>query len=213
MTLGDNPAVSSGAPIQLDWAYEEIAPLPVRDFESFKAQRHGIHTNQPKPKQHPMLQDSAGITPMVSPISADSRKGILKRAGFTDWQIEQTERSVKKIQTQRQRTHRSNPFYKMEYAMRSAGRKLQRTMGSTSSTSGNGNNMTTSASASQSSSLYYNHGFDSGGDWGHGYQSQPASQKTNFNAKYWQQQQQQQDDATTAQLTDESSIYGGGGGG
>ncbi|KAL3905245.1 MAG: hypothetical protein SGILL_009754, partial [Bacillariaceae sp.] len=189
MTLGDNPSVTAGPPIQLDWVYEEISPLPVRDFENFKVQRHQHH-NPPTQFQY---QDH-GITSFVMPIAPDGRKGILKRAGFTDWQIQQTERSVKKIQTQRQRTLRSAPFYRVEYAMRSAGRKLQRTMGTSSATG--------TQSSSQSSSMFVHSGFDSGGD--SGWYPGDAKHKNLGGNNTWKQQ----DDATTAQLTDTSSIWG-----
>jgi len=32
-TVGDNPCVSFGAPITLDWTYQEVEPIPVEDYE------------------------------------------------------------------------------------------------------------------------------------------------------------------------------------
>jgi hypothetical protein len=121
ITMGDNPAVTAGPPIQLDWEYEEIPSLPVRDFEQFKLKRRGACTLS----FYVPISENRVLT-----ISPDFRTGILRRAGFSDWEISQTMRNVKKIQQQRTRTALAFPFYRVEYAMRSAGRKLQRTMGS-----------------------------------------------------------------------------------
>jgi hypothetical protein len=122
ITMGDNPAVTAGPPIQLDWVYEEIPVLPVREFEEFKLQRVGKYS---------FLYH--GAENRVVTISPDFRMGILLRAGFTDWEISQTIRNVKKIQQQRTRTALTYPFYHVEYAVRAAGRKLQRSMGNSNS--------------------------------------------------------------------------------
>ncbi|KAG7344498.1 hypothetical protein IV203_022506 [Nitzschia inconspicua] len=126
ITMGDNPAVTAGPPIQLDWEYEEIPPLPVRDFEYFKLSRRGKRSA------------FYGFTEnKVLTISPDFRTGILLRAGFSDWEIAQTMRNLKKLQQQRTRTAMTFPFYRVEYAVRSAGRKLQRSMGGTTHTGSN----------------------------------------------------------------------------
>jgi hypothetical protein len=133
ITMGDNPAVTAGPPIQLDWVYEEIPLLPVREFEEFKLQRVGKYSYL-----YP------GAENRVVTISPDFRMGILLRAGFTDWEISQTIRNVKKIQQQRTRTALTYPFYHVEYAVRSAGRKLQRSMGNSNNSSSEGQKSCTS---------------------------------------------------------------------
>ena len=118
ITISDNPAVYSGPPIQLDWQYEEIAPLPVVDFETFKIQRRASSY------QRQCCIHNADNGVMI--IYPEYRRGILRRAGFSDFEIQQQEKQVQRIQQERLRTKLTFPFYRVEYAMRSAGRKLQR---------------------------------------------------------------------------------------
>jgi hypothetical protein len=108
MTMGDNPACSAGPPICLDWNYEEIPRLPLREFERFKQSRLRV------PNIHYLA------------ISPEFRRGILLRAGFEECQIQETEKQVTRIQNQRTMTRLSFPFYRVEVAVRSAGRKFQR---------------------------------------------------------------------------------------
>jgi hypothetical protein len=106
--MGDNPAVSAGPPISLDWNYEEIPRLPLRDFERFKQSR-------------PKVLNVRYLT-----ITPEFRRGILTRAGFHDDEIEDVEKQMMKIRNQRTITRLSFPFYRVEVAVRSAGRKIQR---------------------------------------------------------------------------------------
>jgi hypothetical protein len=108
ITMGDNPSVTGGPPTMLDWSYEQLPSLPIREFETFR-------------EANPRAVDSHCLM-----VSADDRRAMLKRAGFTDNQIQQNEKRVLKIQKQRARTRMSLPFQCVEQAMRSAGRKLQR---------------------------------------------------------------------------------------
>ncbi|KAL3906072.1 MAG: hypothetical protein SGARI_004168 [Bacillariaceae sp.] len=118
VTMGDNPAVTCGPPISLNWTFDQIPALPVRDFEAFRA-------------ANPRAVDAHCLM-----ITADNRRDMLKRVGFTDAQIANNEKRVAKIQKQRARTRVSTPFSLMEHAVRSAGRKLQRTRQPTPSASG-----------------------------------------------------------------------------
>jgi hypothetical protein len=108
ITMSDNPAVSAGPPIQLDWKYEQLPIIPIREFEAYRSPRRA------KQMSHMF-------------ISPDFRRGILTRAGFTERQIDANDRLVAKIQKNRTMTCLSFPFYRVEYAVRSAGRKIQRT--------------------------------------------------------------------------------------
>jgi hypothetical protein len=108
ITMGDNPSVTGGPPITLDWSYEQIPSLPIQEFDTFR-------------EANPRAMDSHCLI-----VSADDRRAMLKRAGFTENQIQLNEKRVMKIQKQRARTRMSFPFHCVEHAMRSAGRKLQR---------------------------------------------------------------------------------------
>jgi hypothetical protein len=107
ITMSDNPAVTAGPPIQLDWGYEQLPLIPIREFEEFRIPRRMGQTNRLF-------------------ISPEFRRGILLRAGFTDQQIDANDRIVAKVQKNRSLTCLSFPFYRVEYAVRSAGRKIQR---------------------------------------------------------------------------------------
>jgi hypothetical protein len=39
VTIGDNPSCSSGAPISIDWSYNEKATVPIEDYEKYKPPR------------------------------------------------------------------------------------------------------------------------------------------------------------------------------
>jgi hypothetical protein len=106
--MGDNPAVTTGPPISLNWSYEQIPSLPIKEFENFRL-------------AHPRAVDSHCLM-----ITAENRREMLKRSGFTDPQIQNNEKRVLKIQMQRARTRMSLPIHLVEHAMRSAGRKIQR---------------------------------------------------------------------------------------
>jgi hypothetical protein len=108
ITMGDNPAVTGGPPITLDWSYEQIPSLPLQEFETFR-------------EANPRAVDSHCLI-----VSVDDRRTMLKRAGFTENQIQLNESRVLKIQKQRARTRMSFPFHCVEHALRSAGRKLHR---------------------------------------------------------------------------------------
>mmetsp|Transcript_25546 Transcript_25546/g.41939 ORF Transcript_25546/g.41939 Transcript_25546/m.41939 type:complete len:198 (+) Transcript_25546:302-895(+) len=121
MTLGDNPSCAAGPPVCLDWNYEQIPALPIREFERFKSTR-------------PRVQRTSHLA-----IAPEFRRGILLRTGFTSGQIQEAERQVAKIQNQRALARLSFPFYRVEYAMRSAGRKFQRSTQSLKTMGGEGN--------------------------------------------------------------------------
>lgn len=118
VTMGDNPSVTGGPPISLDWSYEQIPSLPIKEFETFR-------------EANPRAVDSHCLM-----VSTEDRRAMLKRSGFTDNQIQQNEKRVAKIQKQRARTRMSLPFHCVEHAMRSAGRKLQRSTRQSSPTRG-----------------------------------------------------------------------------
>jgi hypothetical protein len=107
ITMGDNPSVTSGPPVSLNWSYDQIPALSVCDFEAFRA----AHTR--------------AVDAHCLMISAENRRDMLRRAGFTEAQISNNEKRVAKIQNQRARTRMSMPFHLVEHAMRSAGRKMQ----------------------------------------------------------------------------------------
>eukprot|EP00529_Nitzschia_sp_RCC80_P019898 CAMPEP_0113460756 /NCGR_PEP_ID=MMETSP0014_2-20120614/11162_1 /TAXON_ID=2857 /ORGANISM="Nitzschia sp." /LENGTH=430 /DNA_ID=CAMNT_0000352441 /DNA_START=303 /DNA_END=1595 /DNA_ORIENTATION=- /assembly_acc=CAM_ASM_000159 len=119
ITMSDNPAVTAGPPIQLDWDYEQLPIIPIREFEHFRVPRRMKQSNRLF-------------------ISPEFRRGILLRAGFSDDQIDSNQRAIAKVQKNRSLTCLSFPFYRVEYAVRSAGRKIQRTTGKSFSRGGGG---------------------------------------------------------------------------
>jgi hypothetical protein len=154
----------------LDWVYEEIPLLPVREFEEFKQQRMSRHSY--------MFTGSENRVVIISP---DVRTGILLRAGFTDWEISQTMRNIKKIQQQRTRTALTYPFYHMEYAVRSAGRKLQRSIAKTNH--GNGSSSSRGQNSGTTRSMHH------------------------FDRKSTSQHQYHDDEMSTGTVLEDHSVY------
>eukprot|EP00529_Nitzschia_sp_RCC80_P027296 CAMPEP_0113477308 /NCGR_PEP_ID=MMETSP0014_2-20120614/20138_1 /TAXON_ID=2857 /ORGANISM="Nitzschia sp." /LENGTH=249 /DNA_ID=CAMNT_0000370393 /DNA_START=248 /DNA_END=997 /DNA_ORIENTATION=+ /assembly_acc=CAM_ASM_000159 len=90
--LGVNPSCSLGAPVCLDWQYEELSPLSVDEFEASKTDEvpragSGQRRKRSKPKQFY--------------LSCYKRKDILGAAGYDQDDLEATERTVKKDRLKR----------------------------------------------------------------------------------------------------------------
>lgn len=107
MTLGDNPACSIGAPVSLDWNYEELPPLDLEDFEIARSR-----TRRPKLRQLLM--------------SFYQRERILQGLGHSPEELEQAEREVNKARWQRLQTKFLLPVSRIEEFTQSAMRKIKR---------------------------------------------------------------------------------------
>lgn len=107
-TIGDNPSVSYGTPIQLDWDYEEHEPIDIDKYEDAR------------PKRRTFRQ-------MI--LNYYQRRNILTwQYGFSEEEITASKRAVKKIKSQRSLTTSFLPIMKMEDMLESAGRKAKRMM-------------------------------------------------------------------------------------
>ena len=105
-TLGDNPSVSYGPPISLDWEFEELEPLPLDAYEGTRGLRR-------KPRQ--MM------------LNYYNRKNLLSwRFGHTEEELKQAEAEMNKIKRRRAITRTLLPAQLVEEALQSAARKSKR---------------------------------------------------------------------------------------
>jgi hypothetical protein len=112
-TIGDNPAVPYGPPIQLDWNFEEQAPIPVNEFEGRR--RKWIHPRQMQ-------------------LSYFQRRSILSYYyGFTEDQMCQAERAVHKVRQQRYISKTFRGIYILEDFAKDTIRRTKRLMCKTTS--------------------------------------------------------------------------------
>lgn len=105
-TLGDNPSVSYGPPIQLDWNYEEHEPMDVDHYED----------NRP-PRRSPRQ--------MV--LSYYHRKNVLTwKYGVSEEELKTTKKQIKREKMLRHLTVTALPIMHVEAAVESAARKAKR---------------------------------------------------------------------------------------
>jgi hypothetical protein len=105
-TIGDNPAVSYGTPIQLDWLYEEELPMRVDEYE-------GIHGKRRLPPQFV--------------LNHYQRCSILSYyCGFSDNEIKIARRQVEKVKRERQVTKLMVKAMVVEDFLESVARKTKR---------------------------------------------------------------------------------------
>ena len=108
-TIGDNPSVSYGPPISLDWAFEENEPILLDDYENNRGPRR--NTRQ-----------------MI--LNYYNRRNLLMwRCGATEEELKQAEKDVNKIKNSRSLTKALLPAQKLEEALQSFGRKTKRLTG------------------------------------------------------------------------------------
>lgn len=106
--VGDNPAVSYGTPIQLDWHYEEMAPL---DLDAYERER-GVRRN---PRQMMM--------------NYFNRRHVLTyRCGVTEEDLVSAERAANRIRAQRAVTRALLPAAIVEDLFTSGVRKTKRAL-------------------------------------------------------------------------------------
>ena len=104
-TLGDNPCVSYGPPVSLDWFYQDYGHF---DLNAFEANRG------PRRKVRQMC------------LNYYQRVQILQALGYSDGQIKDAEKLVQKCKIQRNLTRTLLPAKRLEEAMESAQRKAKR---------------------------------------------------------------------------------------
>jgi hypothetical protein len=109
MTLGVNPSCSLGAPVTLDWDYEQLMPVSVDDFEASKTDsgtEPGTRRRRSQPKQFY--------------LSCCKRKDILEAAGYHEEDFNAGQRAI-----QKDRFHRKLSLYE-NYPL-IMGRRIRRT--------------------------------------------------------------------------------------
>jgi hypothetical protein len=112
-TIGDNPSVSYGPPISLDWEYEEAVPITLDEYERNRGPRR--NTRQ-------MM------------LNYYNRKNLLTwRCGATEEQMKAAEKEGNKIKGQRSLTKAFLPAQKFEEVFQSARRKTRRMAGGSKS--------------------------------------------------------------------------------
>jgi hypothetical protein len=105
-TVGDNPSVSYGFPIQLDWEYEEHAPVGIDEWEDNRPRRRTLRQ-------------------MV--LSYYQRRNLLAwQYGVTDEEMKAAKKEAKKIKFERAITQAFISGMPVEAAIESFGRKANR---------------------------------------------------------------------------------------
>ena len=107
MIAGDNPACQMGAPVQLDWGFEELPALDLDDFEATRCLTR-------RRKLHHLI------------LNYFQRNRILKGMGYTDDEIIQTEKDVGRDRFRRGMTQLIVPLWKLEDCIQSLCRKVKR---------------------------------------------------------------------------------------
>jgi regulator of replication initiation timing len=106
-TIGDNPSVSYGPPIQLDWDYEDGAPVPIDEYECERRFRRR------------QIQALA--------LNYYQRCNVLTYyCGVSETEIKTAQKEAEKIIRQRNFTTMTLPFMIVEDMLESAGRKAKR---------------------------------------------------------------------------------------
>lgn len=108
MILGDNPACSIGAPVQLDWEHEHEEK---HDLDIYEVER------RPRRRLRHLV------------LSYYRRKDILLQAGYNENEMRLVERQTAKLKRQRKTTGFFLPIQRMEEVVQSAGRKVRRVAG------------------------------------------------------------------------------------
>ena len=108
-TLGDNPSVSYGPPITLDWKYEENDPMPLDDYEHYRAPRRSLRQLC---------------------MNYYTRRNLLMWSfGYTEAELDKATKQMEKAKRARAVTKYFLPIAKVEDFVTSAGRKAKRAVG------------------------------------------------------------------------------------
>lgn len=111
MVAGDNPACQMGAPVTLDWGFEELPALDLDDFESTRSQTR-------RRKLHHLI------------LNYFQRNRILVGMGYSEEDIKQAEKEVRRERFRRDLTKFTLPISKFEEIFQSVRRKIKRRMNS-----------------------------------------------------------------------------------
>jgi hypothetical protein len=111
MTIGCNPSCSDGVPVELDWAYQELVPLPVDAYEEHRG-------------SHRRSRQEMRLGPVM-------RRDIVREAGVSRGEIKEAQKMAAKIQRQRAATLSKASLMPIEAMIESAARKIKRGLGKT----------------------------------------------------------------------------------
>lgn len=107
--VGDNPSVSIGTPVSLDWKYEDMDPI---DFEAYESQRENNRRN---------------LRQMM--MNYFQRRTLLNyRYGIPEEDLDEAEKAANKIRHQRSVTRALLPTFLIEDLVTSAARKTKRVL-------------------------------------------------------------------------------------
>jgi hypothetical protein len=103
-TLGDNPSVSYGPPISLDWEYDSLTPIPLDDFEAGRGKRRNLRQMM---------------------LNYYQRINVLQHIlGFSEKELNAAQKAAEKIKGQRAMTKATLGVSKLEEAWQSTRRKM-----------------------------------------------------------------------------------------
>jgi len=107
MILGDNPCVTYGPPVTIDWDYVEYNPIPVDEYEFQHFPRRSLREMG---------------------MNYYRRKNLLALAGHSEEELKMAKKEVNKCKSNRYMTRQlaSYPVFKMEATIESALRKCRR---------------------------------------------------------------------------------------
>lgn len=105
MELGNNPACTIGAPVELSWTFDEES---THDIDVYECER------RPRRKINHLI------------LNYYRRQDILRKAGYSEQELKKAERAVNKARRQRFATAVLLPISKLEEVAQSARRKVHR---------------------------------------------------------------------------------------
>lgn len=108
MTMGDNPSVSYGAPVQLDWEYQEQEEQDLEEYEKNRRIRRSL--------RHLVLNHY-------------QRTEILEAAGFSHGDIRRAQAEMNRLKRQRYQTQTTAPASEVTQAVVAVGSKVKNLFG------------------------------------------------------------------------------------
>ena len=110
-TIGDNPAVTYGPPIMLDWEYDELSPVTIEEYEAAR----------PASSLGGVRRDATSLF-----LSSMDRRRILKKRGVTEEELNRAAQEAERIRKERALTNTLLPAMMVEEALESTKRKVLR---------------------------------------------------------------------------------------
>jgi len=105
LILGDNPSVSYGPPVCLDWKHESVENVSIDFYEENRGRRRKMSEMN---------------------LNYYARMDLLKESGYTEEEIKNADRSASRTKLKREITRMFLPYYYVEMAFESACRKAKR---------------------------------------------------------------------------------------